>query len=165
MTVQGYVETVQVKTTAKSGKPLRSPLYSMKIDGQWYGCGFDNPGVSEGETISFDFTEGQYGKELTSGSISKVAAGTAPAATAGGKASSVTPDQRQASIVYQSSRKDAIALLDFATARELVKLPKAGGYDALLAMVDDLTLEFARKAVAPDLSEAAEVPVEVAHDE
>jgi len=167
MQAQGIVEVVSAKTETKTGKPLRSPLYSVKLNtGDWFGCGFDNPNVNKGDNITFDFTDGQFGKEMNVSTVSKAAGGSAP--TGGGNSSAaptISGDQRQASIVYQSSRKDAITLLTAAAELELVKLPKSGGFDALLGMVDDLTIEYARKAISPDLSEQANVPVEVLGDD
>ena len=161
MQAQGIVETFSAKTTAKSGAPLKSPLFSFKLNGEWYGCGFKNPEIKEGDNIAFSYEEGQWGKECNVNSITKGAAQAAEAGTG----SVARPDARQESIVYQSSRKDAINVLALAAERELIKLPKSGGYDALLGMVDDLTLDFARKAIKPDLSAEAVVAFDVVNDE
>jgi len=167
MQAQGLVEVVSAKTETNAGKRLRSPLYSVKLDtGDWFGCGFDNPNVTKGDNITFNFKEGQYGKEMDVNTVVKAAAGAGSSgSSAGSPAPTISGDQRQASIVYQSSRKDAIALLTVAAERELVKLPKNGGFDALLGMVDDLTREYALKAINPDLSEQSSVEVEVVADE
>lgn len=156
----GVVERVNVKTKAKSGAPLKSPLYSFAMGGEWYGCGFDNPNLTEGDSISFEFTEGQWGKEANVKSISKEAA----ASPTKGVSHSVNPDARQMSIVYQSSRKDAIHLIEIALVQGAVKLPKTDGYGTLLGLVDDLALDFAKKALAPVFEEES-ITVEVLSDD
>jgi len=51
--------------------------YSFKLQGgDWYKSGFKDPKVNEGDVISFDFTEGTYGKDADLGSLRKT--GTAP---------------------------------------------------------------------------------------
>lgn len=162
MQTTGIVEVVSEKHESNAGKPFRTPLYSVKMnDEQWYGCGFKNPNVQQGDNITFLFeTDGQY-KNMDVGTIVKAAT----SAGSGTKARAVSPDQRQQSIVYQSSRKDAINLLTIAVNHDLVKLPKASAYDTLLGLVDDLTLDFARKAIAPDLEADPEPAVEVVTDE
>ncbi len=63
------------------------PTYALKgSDGQWYKCGFKKPHAAVGDTVSFDFTEGKYGKDVDMGSFSKTTAAptevSAPAAPA-----------------------------------------------------------------------------------
>jgi len=154
----GTVEYVSQKTEAASGKKLNSPLFSFKLNDEWFGCGFDDPRVAEGDTITFTFNSTQYGSEVVKNSIVKTAADTSPAA-ATKKVSS--PDARQVSIVYQSSRKDAINAIDIAVSTGVLTLPKGKGYEVLFDLIDELTLDFARKAIQPDLSENVEVDVEV----
>ena len=158
----GLIEEFTAATESPNGKKLRSPLYSFKVNGNWYKCGFDNPNVSQGDNVEFSYENTQYGDEVTKGSVRKLAAGEAPAVAANAP-QHMTPDARQLSIIYQSSRKDAIQILSLAVERELVKLPKASGYDTFLSLVDDLTVELSKKAVNPVLE--AEPVVEVTDDE
>jgi hypothetical protein len=63
----GTVEAVgkkEVKT-----KYGMKPTFSLKMDGEWYQCGFTDPRVSAGDEISFEYTDGTYGKEVAKGSI------------------------------------------------------------------------------------------------
>lgn len=64
------MSTKQVKT--KFGM---KPTFSMKADGEWYGCGFKKPPCSEGDTVDFTFTEGTYGKVIDEGSIKVISRG------------------------------------------------------------------------------------------
>jgi len=52
MQASGFVEVVSAKTETKAGKRLRSPLYSFKVGELWYGCGFDNPNIEKGRTVT-----------------------------------------------------------------------------------------------------------------
>lgn len=57
------------------------PTWSLKIDGEWYSCGFTDPRCSPGDVINFTFTEGRYGKEIDKGSIMKSGSAPVPAPT------------------------------------------------------------------------------------
>lgn len=73
--ITGTVES-QSKKEVKTKFGMK-PTWSLKIDGEWYACGFTDPRVTAGDVIAFSFTEGKYGKEIDKGSIMKT--GAAPA--------------------------------------------------------------------------------------
>lgn len=158
----GVVARINTTTKTKAGKVLRSPLYSFAIDDTWFSCGFDKPLAEEGSLIEFSYEEDDYGKQVDVASIKVLDAGSPAAKSAG---ATITPDARQLSIVYQSSRKDAIALITLAADKELVKLPKTTGYDALLGLVEDLTVEFTKKAMNPVLGDEPKSSVVEDNDE
>lgn len=163
MQKSGTVEVLQEKTEAKSGKRLRSPLYSVKLDdGQWYNFGFNRPRCAKGDAISFQASQGEYGWEGDADTVTVAAAGS-PAA----KAVVQTGDARQTSIVYQSQHRDALAAVQFAIQADLVKLPakQADKYDVFLELIKDLTVTWTKDALQPDLSEPEDVPFEVDEDE
>lgn len=76
--ISGVVNGISTKpVTTKFGT---KPTYSINVDGEWFKCGFTKPKCNKGDEVSFEYTEGTYGKEvdmksLTTGS----AATTAPA--------------------------------------------------------------------------------------
>lgn len=75
--ITGTVESASKKEVkTKFGM---KPTFSLKIDGDWYACGFTDPHCSAGDVIAFSYTEGKYGKEIDKGSIMKT--GSAPAPT------------------------------------------------------------------------------------
>lgn len=132
-------------------------VYSIQVNGQYYG-GFWNtaPNCNEGDTVEFDATQnGQYWN-ANPNSLRKVAGGApapdtsvaaaAPRANNGG-------DARQNSIVYQSSRKDAIQIVDVLLRSESLTLPtkKADRMSVVLDLVDELTEDLAYKAVSPEI--------------
>lgn len=53
--------------------------HSFKMDGEFFSCGFTDPRLSVGDEISFEYTEGTYGKEVAKGSIMRGSSGPAPA--------------------------------------------------------------------------------------
>jgi hypothetical protein len=77
--ITGTVES-QSKKEVKTKFGMK-PTWSLKIDGEWYACGFTDPRVSAGDVIAFSFTEGKYGKEIDKGSIMKTGAAPTPAPT------------------------------------------------------------------------------------
>jgi len=159
MQTQGFVEVVNTTTETKSGKRLRSPLYSFKVGDDWFGCGFDNPKIEKGDTVEFSYSEGQYGKEADVSSIVKKSnADVKTAATSKSTGVSVAGD-RQVSIVYQSQHRDAVAFVQFAVEQGAIKLPakQADKYDVLLDLVEGLTVQWTLDALDPDLSETTSV--------
>lgn len=81
----GTLDTISSKTiNTKFGPKLK---YSVKIDGTWYDAGWKKPTVSEGTTVQFEFKDGTYGKELTTGltpAVAGLGAGTSVAAKPAG---------------------------------------------------------------------------------
>ena len=91
--ITGTVES-QSKKEVKTKFGMK-PTWSLKIDGEWYACGFTDPRVSAGDVIAFSFTEGKYGKEIDKGTIMKT--GAAPAAPT--YTATVTPAPKSAAPV------------------------------------------------------------------
>lgn len=56
------------------------PTFSLKIDGEWYSCGFTDPRCSSGDVIAFTYTDTKYGREIDKGSIMKTGAAVTPPA-------------------------------------------------------------------------------------
>lgn len=110
--MKGIVQKIYAdkKTSKKTGKPFT--VYTLLVDGTRYQCGFDKPKCSEGDTIEFEASEGEYGFEVDVGSIEVVAkAASKPKGTSGTRSSSETPDTRTERIEHQSARRDAIELV------------------------------------------------------
>lgn len=60
---KGTVNKISTKkVTTKFGQ---KDVFSLQIDGEWYQAGFKRPPVAEGDSVSFDFKETQYGKDIT----------------------------------------------------------------------------------------------------
>ena len=75
------VGVADISTKMVDTKFGAKPTYSIKgSDGQWYKCGFKKPSCAVGDTVSFDYTEGKYGKDIDMASLAK--AGAAPTAAA-----------------------------------------------------------------------------------
>lgn len=83
MTTVGVLESISTKDiNTKFGLKKK---YSIKVDGVWYDAGWKKPSVVEGTTVSFEFKDGTYGKELTSGltpTVAGLGAGTAVVSSA-----------------------------------------------------------------------------------
>ena len=156
--IVGYVQNISSKQgVSKQGKPYT--VFNVIVigkDGQdtRIGWGFDAPAFQEGVWIKTQAE--QNGNYLNyKGAPVETAAGPAPtatqnAATAAGSTASSGID-RNASIVYQSSRKDAIALV--AVLQESDALPisaakskaaEATRYQQVLDIVNKLTVQFVK---------------------
>lgn len=132
MQVNGIVEQTGNRAT-RTGT-----VHSLKVNGQWYGGIWEDPGINQGATVSFNAEQsGNFWN--VKGAIEQSAAAAAPAS---GGAPAVST--RDISIQYQSSRKDAIQLLPFMFEQGAVKFDaktkQADKYDAICAMVDELTV-------------------------
>ncbi len=140
------------------------PMFSIKLEGDetWYGTKSTKPEVNNGDTIEFNFSVNPRGySDADVNSISVLeAASEAPAeakeasapvaatATEGRKAF----DRKQSVIVYQSSRKDALALIALAASETLIDFPKKGtiadNFNALRMFVDEATNDYYHAAMA-----------------
>tara|TARA_R110000772_G_scaffold175148_1_gene287003 strand:- start:347 stop:835 length:489 start_codon:yes stop_codon:yes gene_type:complete len=142
--MQGYVNSI----TSKSGQGARGPwtLFSIEIDGQKFGAGFDKPNVPEGSYVEFDVVQkGQY----KNAENIRISTATPPVVTSGSQAGAPV-NKRDCSIQYQSSRKDAIQMLGVLLTAEAIKLPakQADKYDAAMAIVEEMTAQFFLKLEA-----------------
>lgn len=166
MNTQGTVTRVLEQTKSKSGKAFRTPRYAVQInDAEWYNFGFNSPGCSEGDVISFESQKTQWGLDGDPSTVKVVDTGKRPSGTPTAK--SYDPDQRQESIVFQSSLKTAIDVIDVALRNDALSLPakKADRLDALTDMTIKVAFDLAKIAVNPSAHESAEVPVEEAADD
>lgn len=112
--MKGIVQKIYAdkKTSKKTGKPFT--VYTLLVDGTRYQCGFDKPNCSEGDSVSFEATEGEYGFEVDVKSLKvldSAADNPKPQAAKGGRSYSETPDTRTERIEHQSARRDAIELV------------------------------------------------------
>jgi hypothetical protein len=117
--------------------------YSAQVDNEWYGAGFDQPKFSEGDTIEFNVEQRGKFKNLQ---YPKVLGSAVSGSSGGSTASAPEPrvDTRNISIVYQSSRKDAIEFVAMLLANQAVPLPtkKSDQADAIKALVEDYASQF-----------------------
>lgn len=123
----------------------RGKAWNIQVDSEWYGYGFEKPNANEGDQVSFSVTmNGQY-KNVTKGSLQVSSAAPAQApAPSGNSGGGNSYAARDTSIQYQSSRKDALAVLPILFEQGAVSLPakKEAKYDACLALLDELTNRF-----------------------
>jgi hypothetical protein len=163
--VSGEVSVVVIKNQTKSGKPLRSPLYSINMNDTWFNFGFDNPKVSKGDSVSFEAKKDQYGMV---GDASSVVVNSSVGNSAGSSVAVVatSSNNRQNSIVYQSSRKDAINVVGILLDVDAISLPaKKDKMDVILSLVDTITEEYAVAALNPEINDKATALVEEVEDE
>lgn len=135
--VTGTVEKIMTRPTSTGGT-----AYNVNVGGEWYGHGFNAPKFVEGDSISFSFqSQGKF-KNMQPHSVAVVAAPAAAPASGGGGGS--RPNNTQLAIQYQASRNAALHFLEVAVAAGAVPLPtkKSDQYEALLAVVDDVTNQF-----------------------
>lgn len=129
-------------------KPFSGRMtHTIKLDGDpiWYRAGGNRfAGIAEpGNTVTFEATPNPDGTSAKIvGPVTIVA--TQPVAASGTPAYSGSGGDRNASIVYQSSRKDAVAFLAAALAAGAIKLPaaQAAKLGALEAALDRYTAIF-----------------------
>ena len=157
--IEGFVGNVSERTgNGKRGPWAVDNLLIQDAQGNdigWYGLGFRDdpqvpPPVKKGDFVEFQWEQdGQY-KKIVKGTakIKKDAPKqTAPAPDAGASPGT----NRQDSIVYQSSRKDAIQLVEVLLDNDALPLSakntkagKAARYDEVVAAVNQLTVNFFR---------------------
>lgn len=157
--VQGYVKKVNTKEgTGKRGKWV---LYSGIIeqdDGAesgWVSFGFEKPPFSEGSYISIEVEKTERGLNYVSGTYKALDPPSRPAAASNKESDAATPAtksgyvDRQESIVYQSSRKDALTLVGLLLEHDALpisastaKAGQAKRFEELSAYVDKITVQY-----------------------
>lgn len=159
----GFVKRVNSKT----GHGKRGPwtLWSLLVEHEdgtesgWISAGFDKPNFVEGSYISYDTQKTERGVDLVKGSVKHLDPPARPAPVAAAPTTSSAPPTQapstyvstQDSIVYQSSRKDAIALVGLLLEHDALPMSantaKAGiakRFDEVTAFVDKLTVQYVR---------------------
>ena len=173
--VIGFVKSISSKQgVGKNGKPytIYNVVLVKKDDNSELrvGWGFDAPGFNEGQWIKADVVQnGQY-FNYNKGSPVKVQDGpapkvttSAPVASGGGGGGGYNDPARQASIIYQSSRKDAIEFVKILAQADALpisaaksKSAEAKRFDQLKDIVDKLTVQFVRDVETLRLMESVE---------
>lgn len=154
--VTGVLEDTGRRTgTTKGGKPWTA--YSGKVDGKWYSFGFSAPeGIAKGDNVTLEVEEDANGYPIVARFTKSAATAGKPAATAGAAASSSSsfvssaPSvDRNSSIVYQSSRKDALVLVELLISQDALPISaaktaagKAKRYEEVMGLVDKLTVQY-----------------------
>jgi len=136
---QGNVEVI---TKNKAG------FWNVKLDDeQWYGIGKSSQGIEKGQVIKFPWKANGNFKNSTA-DVEVVSAGASPSYSGG---TSTGGDNRQNSIIYQSSRKDAIEFVKLAIDTGAITLPakKAAKMEALEQFILNTTELFAVLAANP----------------
>lgn len=140
MNFTGVVEKIWANQT-KVGT-----TYAIVVDGKRHGLYKTKPPCSEGDYISFESEQKGDFWNVDPKSIKKAEGGPAKAAPTQASPSYATKqDDRQDSIIYQSSRKDAIHFLEVAVAAGVVDLGnKTAGkkIEALNLFVDKQTQRY-----------------------
>lgn len=147
-TYTGYLDATDMKSgKSKSGRAWT--MYKGAVGGKWVSFGFDQPKVAKGDYVEI-VTEMENDFEVVKSArkIDPPAAGTASSAH-GPVVTVPYIDKRQASIVYQSSRKDALEFVNLLIAQDALPVSsaktsagKAKRYEEILALVDKLTVQF-----------------------
>lgn len=136
--IQGVIDFVNTRQT-KVGE-----VYGIKVNGQEYGLFKTKCPFPQGTLVEFQATQNGNFWNVDKGTLRKVE-GEAAAAPAAVQATS-TYDARQKSIEYQSSRNLAGQVLASLVAADAIAMPsktdKAARYDAMMALLDDLTWQF-----------------------
>jgi len=152
-TYTGFISKIAIKEGRGSRGPWK--LYSGRVEKEdgveyddWISFGFDKPNVKEGDYVKIETQADAKGyQKVQSIEILK----NPPKAPASSQAapSSTNSNVRQDSIIYQSSRKDAIAVLELLVSQDALPLTrakeKAGQakrYEEIMALVDKLTVRY-----------------------
>ena len=155
--VSGIVQVVSAKD-GQYGK-----MYSVKVNGDWYGAGKFAPKCKEGDEVTFEFTyKGNYknmeprtlqvkaGNPASSG-VPASAAGR----SAGAGASSGSWDSRQETISRQAALNSAVSWMNFLHAEGAIPLPAtakgAKREGALRELLNQYTMEFYEQATGNKL--------------
>lgn len=101
------------KVQATSSKPTSyGTMYNIKVENEWYGCGKDNPGCSEGDLVQFKMVQkGNFKNVQGNVTVLEKATASAPQQQTQQQGGSTFKDTRQHHIEMQSSRAVAASLV------------------------------------------------------
>jgi hypothetical protein len=158
---EGFVK----KITTRTGHGPRGnawTAYSAKMEGedgkefdQWIGLGFEAPPFKEGDYVQLQTTTEKGREQLVKGSIKVKKNAPARASAAqpskgpdqAPSASGPSNAERQTSITYQSSRKDAIEIVKLLLANDALPMSTAKGKAATASRFDEITLAIEKLTV------------------
>lgn len=157
MSLQGFIK--RINTKEGTGKRGKWTLYSFIIEHDngaesgWVSAGFDKPPFVEGAYGKLDTVVTERGPNYVGGTWEALPIPTKPAVPAGAvpvaQAGSYNPNGRDASIQYQSSRKDALQIVGLLLEHDALPVSTAGAkagtakrYEEIKGFVDKLTVEF-----------------------
>lgn len=143
---------------SKIGKSQYSYYIMLDGDNFYFNTKYE-PKCGVGDTVGIEFDKkgdnrGQIKKVVTledAGGPKGVQNSGGGGRSSGGRSYGGNDDDRQASIIYQSSRKDALVLAELILSNGGIKLPK--GEDAartvIEELVDEITVRFVKDATDP----------------
>ena len=144
------------------------PMYSIVLEGDetWYGTKSTRPACKVGDAVDFNFSVNPRGySDADAGSVTVLevapeVAAPVEVALSTPTAGRVAHDRKQSVIVYQSSRKDALTLLQLAETLDIIDLPKKGTvadkFNAVRIFVDEATADYYTAAM--DVYETGGLP-------
>jgi hypothetical protein len=137
----------QVTAVLEKARTNDQGYCSFLANDVWYGTYKTDYSALEGQTVTFKAT--QKGQYHNASDVKPATNGAAPAA-APARVAAPAPDNRQASIVLQSSYKTAADLLGNLVAADKVALGAKGkAYDAAIGLLDELAAHIFRSCINP----------------
>jgi len=128
MQVKGFIENCPAPIQTKYKWPNGEPkfMYSMYVDGTRYSTKGKDFSKLEGKYVEFEATQNGEYWNADPATVKEVAA---PDNTKQSRSSGQLPagPDRQDSIIYQSSRKDAIEMVNALLAKDMIDFGKAKG--------------------------------------
>lgn len=123
-------------------------LYSIKVEGEYYGCGNKRPACSKGDSVKFNAV--QNGKYWNVDGNVDVQTGSAAAATAAASPGRMMEERKQKAIALQAARNSAIAVTSALLQSGAIKLPstQAKQADVVLGFISDLAAEYLEETMA-----------------
>lgn len=143
--IKGLVESV------KSNEGKFGPMFTIYVGGVGYGTGKNSMGASSGDYVEFTATQNDRGYwNVDKGTLKPATAPAGASAPAQNKPTTApVGDARQDSIVFQSSRKDALEFVKILQAAGKIDFGKSKGADSISILetyVDKFTEHFVAEA-------------------
>lgn len=144
----------------KEFKTARGTMYSITVNGNFYGTGSVNPKCGKGDTVAFTFTENGKYKNIDMKTFS-IEAGAPPSGGLTGGSTGGSYGDRQEIISRQSALNSSIAFVNLLIAADALpgttKTSKADDkYGIIEALVNEKAAEFLATNTGKDAPDAAE---------
>ena len=131
------------------------PAYSVQVDGDWYGHGFQRPSAREGSVVQFTANQNSRGYWDIEGEIEVLKAEQPAAPGGGGNTSGGTAalSNRDKSITLQTAYKVAPMIVDTMIKAEVLSFPKTkkeASQDAIMEVTQRIAYELQAQFLEPD---------------
>ena len=149
--VKGNLE--RINSIMRKTKFGEKPAYSVQVNGEWYGNGFQRPGAREGSVVQFTAAQNARGYWDIDGEIEVLKAEQPASSGSSNTGGTAALSNRDKSITLQTAYKVAPMIVDTMVKAEVLSFPKTkkeASQDAIMELTQRIAYELQAQFLEPD---------------